>query len=123
MKIKKTSPLVILAAFTLAGAAALALPQSTKAQTCSDPQNLQGCNSPNERSSFSSNSGGDFSVYDLIHRAQMGTLTNLDDFTAEQRENLNSAAEKFRAQQLKRLQEAQQQTASDKPALAPISQP
>ncbi|HIK29499.1 MAG: hypothetical protein N3E45_11160 [Oscillatoriaceae bacterium SKW80] len=119
----KTSPWVILAAFTFAGAETLALPQSTWAQTCSAPQNLQGCNSPYERGSFSSSSGGDFSVYDIIHRAQMGTLTNLDDFTAEQRENLNSAAEKFRAQQLKRIQEAQQQTASDNPARAPIPQP
>ncbi len=118
----KTSPWLILAAFAVAGAGAIALPQSILAQTCSDAQNLQGCPSPNERGSFSGG-GGDLNVYDLIHNAQMGTLTNMNDFTAEQQENLNSAADNFRAQQLKRIQEAQQQAAPDNPAIAPISQP
>ncbi len=53
----------------------------------------------------------------------MGTITNINEFTAEQRQNLNSAADDFRAQQLQRMQQAQQQAAPVEPAAAPAPAP
>lgn len=41
-------------------------------------------------------------VHDLIHRAMQGGRS-LDEFRDEQQENLDSAADQFRAQQLQRL--------------------
>ncbi len=53
----------------------------------------------------------------------MGTITNINEFTAEQRQNLNSAADDFRAKQLQRMQQAQQQAAPGEPAAAPAPAP
>ncbi|WP_017717654.1 hypothetical protein [Kamptonema formosum] len=114
---------LILAALAGIGVATLALPQASFAQACSDGQTLQGCPSPNERDSFSGLDNGQLNMYDIIHRAQMGTITNINEFTAEQRQNLNSAADDFRAQQLQRMQQAQQQAAPVEPAAAPAPAP
>lgn len=113
---------LILAALAAIGVAPLALPQASLAQTCSDAQTLQGCPSPNERDSFSGLENGQLNMYDIIHRAQLGTLSNINEFTAEQRQNLNSAADDFRTQQLKRIQQAQPQAAPNEPAPAPAPQ-
>ena len=114
---------LILAVLAAIGVAPLALPQASFAQACSDGQTLQGCPSPNERDSFSGLDNGQINMYDIIHRAQMGTITNINEFTAEQRQNLNSAADDFRAQQLQRMQQAQQQAAPGEPAAAPAPAP
>jgi hypothetical protein len=118
----KSRNVLILAALAAMGVAPLALPQASLAQTCSGAQALQGCPSPNERDSFSGLESGQLNMYDIIHRAQMGTITNIDEFTAEQRQNLNSAADDFRAQQLKRIQQAQPQAAPNQPATSPAPQ-
>ncbi|MBW4494871.1 MAG: hypothetical protein KME26_17670 [Oscillatoria princeps RMCB-10] len=110
---------LILAALAAIGVAPLALPQASFAQACSDAQTLQGCPSPNERDSFSGLESGQLNMYDIIHRSQMGTLTNINEFTAEQRQNLNSAADDFRTQQLKRMQQAQPQAAPSEPPATP----
>ncbi len=119
----KSRNVLILAALAAMGVAPLAVPQASLAQTCTGAQTLQGCPSPNERDSFSGLENGQINMYDIIHRAQLGTLTNIDEFTAEQRQNLNSAADDFRAKQLQRMQQAQPQAAPNQPpATAPAPQ-
>ena len=85
--------------------------QSSFAQACTGAQALQGCGGAtqsNEVSTFSGRNDGQLNMFDLIHQAQFGTLGNMDEFTAEQRQNVNSAAETYRDQQLKRIQGQQE---------------
>lgn len=42
-------------------------------------------------------------VMDLIHNAMLGPSRSMQDYSAEQQENLNDAAAQFRAQQRQRL--------------------
>lgn len=109
-----------IAALATFGIAPLAIAQTSWAQACDESQAL-GCASPNEQDAFSGG-GGQMNVMDLMHKAQLGTLTNMEDFTVEQRENLNSAADAFRAQQLQQMNQGQTQAAPIEPAIAPAQQ-
>ena len=61
-------------------------------------------NRSQERDSFSGTLGNnDFSVFNLIHQAQLGTLRDLSEFSQEQNRNITSEAEKFRLEQQRRL--------------------
>jgi hypothetical protein len=80
------------------------LPKPTLAQTATTQQPLVDFNNQESQDLFSGkNNGNSFGVFDLINRAQLGTTRDLNDYTNDQRENLNDAAAKFRLQQLQRL--------------------
>lgn len=68
---------------------------------------------------FSSNGNGQMnSVFDLIHRANMGGGRSLSEVQEEQRENISSEAADFRARQMELLQQengTQSSTSSDTP--------
>lgn len=57
-------------------------------------------------------SGGDngssMGVFDLIHRAQMGNIRDMSEYSGEQGQNIQSAAEKFRQMQLNRIRNQNQ---------------
>lgn len=58
----------------------------------------------NERDTFSSGPGdGSFSVFNLIHRAQMGNLRDMGEFSEEQSKNISDAAARFRLEQQRQL--------------------
>jgi len=62
----------------------------------------------NERDSVGGSLGDSgFSVFDLIHRAQTGGSITYDDFSAKNRQEIESAAEAFRREQLNRLRQGQ----------------
>lgn len=83
------------------------LPQASLAQTTYD-QPLDDFQPQNNNQSWGSENGGSFSPLDMIHRAQQGTLRTSEDFSSEQRENLNSASSDFRRLQLERLRQQNQ---------------
>lgn len=94
--------------------------QPTLAQDCTGAELLQSCPSQNEVNNFSTGSG-QFNMLDLIHKAQVGALGDMQEFTAEQQQNLNSEADSFRAEQLRRLQQGSQAT-PNQPAVDPTSE-
>jgi hypothetical protein len=69
---------------------------------------------------FSGRSGQPTSVFDLIHRSVNAPSRSIEEFDAEKRENLDSAAEAFRAQQRARLK---QQQATPAPSAAESANP
>lgn len=67
-------------------------------------QPLQDFLSPTERDTFSSGPGdGSFSVFNLIHQAQLGNLRDMGEFSQEQSKNISDAAARFRLEQQQRL--------------------
>lgn len=94
--------------------------QPTLAQDCTGAELLQNCPSQNEQNNFSSGSG-QVNMLDLIHKAQIGALGDMQQFTAEQQQNINSEADNFRAEQLRRLQQGSQAT-PNQPAVNPTSE-
>jgi hypothetical protein len=67
-------------------------------------QPIQDFLSPNERDTFSSGPGdGSFSVFNLIHQAQLGNLRDMGDYSQEQSKNISDAAARFRLEQQQRL--------------------
>jgi hypothetical protein len=92
------------------GVVSLLLPQPSWAQA-NRVNPLQDFD-PQENSSdpFSGGKEPDsFGIFDLIHRAQLGTNRSSQDFSVEQNESLDAAAAEFRARQRQRIQ-GQQQT-------------
>jgi hypothetical protein len=86
----------------------LLLPQATFAQandlTNSQPlQNFQTNDNPDP---FSGSSGT--GIFDLIHRSRLGGGRSIDEFTSEQRQNLNDAAAEFRNKQRQLLQKPEE---------------
>ena len=67
----------------------------------------------NERDSFSGTSG--FSPFELIHRARLGNIGNLDEYADQQREQLRNAASEFRLQQLELLKKQSQLSPESSP--------
>lgn len=49
-----------------------------------------------------------FGIYDLIHRANLGSNRSPQDFSVEQNESLDAAAAEFRTRQRQRIQGQQQ---------------
>ena len=85
------------------GVAFCLLPKPSLAQT-TDANPLADFQNQENRDLFSNKDSGDsFSVFDLIHRAQLGTIRDANEYSSEQRQNLNDAAADFRRQQLQRL--------------------
>lgn len=117
MSVKSKSPIsakrrnwIGLATFAAVGVIPFTLPQAGFAEECTGAQALGNCSSQtNEVSTFSGSNNGQLNMLDLIHRAQFGSLENMEDFTAEQRQNINSAAQNYRNQQLQRVQQGPQE--------------
>ena len=87
------------------------LPQSASAQIAPGASGsaLPDASRQNERDSFSGGFGnGDFSLFNLIHQSQLGTI-NMDEYSREINQNLSSEADKFKEQQLQMLGKPQQQ--------------
>jgi hypothetical protein len=110
-------PQIIFAQITLGTMAgiglALLLPQASLAQVpnSADPQEIF----RTERNSdpFSSQNANDsWGMFDLIHRAQLGTTRDPYEYANEQNQNLNSAAAAFRERQRQLMQQSNQQPAT-----------
>lgn len=87
------------------------LPQSASAQIAPGASGgaLPDASRQNERDSFSGGFGnGDFSLFNLIHQSQLGTI-NMDEYSREINQNLSSEADKFKQQQLQMLGKPQPQ--------------
>jgi hypothetical protein len=103
-KLFARTSLVVLAGM---GVVSCLLPQPSLAQTTYD-QPLDDFQPQNNNQSWGSENGGSFSPLDMIHRAQQGTLRSSEEFSTEQRENLNSASSEFRRLQLQRIRQLNQ---------------
>lgn len=78
----------------------LLLPEATLAQSLmTDPsQDFQKDGDP-----ITGGTGQSFSVFDLIHRSNLGLNRSMEDVNNEQKENLDDAATQFRVRQRQRL--------------------
>lgn len=116
---KQPKSLTSLVLSTVAGiSVSLLLPQPSWAQTTSvNP--LEDLNSEQSSDQFSrTNEGNSFGVFDLIHRANLGSGPNIEDYSSQQNESLNTAAAEFRKKQRERLQ-VQQQATPTNPVITP----
>ncbi|PPS45644.1 hypothetical protein [Chroococcidiopsis sp. TS-821] len=95
------------------GMAFLLLPKQSLAQVTNsaDPQEIFRRDRNNDPFS-SQNTNDSFGMFDLIHRAQMGTMRDPYEYANEQNQNINSAAEAFRARQRQLIQQSRQQQAT-----------
>lgn len=95
--------------FLAVGVTSAVLPIAASAQSLENSQPLGNVTTQqNERSTMYGGNGEDFNVFNLIHRAQMGTPRDINEVSAEQRQSITNAAEKFRLEQLRRLGNQQQ---------------
>lgn len=85
------------------------LPQSALAQAEGTVNPLQDfAPAQNERDSLGGSIGDSgFSVFDLIHRAQTGGSITFDEFSTKNGQEIQSAADAYRREQLKRLNQQQ----------------
>lgn len=83
----------------------LFLPQATFAQASglSNSQPLQDFQTNDNPDPFSGRSSGT-GIFDLIHRSRLGGGRSIEEFTTEQRQNVNDAAAEFRDKQRQLLQ-------------------
>lgn len=97
---------LVLGAVVSIGAASLLLPQSAWAQSSTDVNPLQDFQGDDQNNDpFSSRSEDSMnSVFDLIHRAQLGTNRDAAEFNAEKTQSLDAAAAEFRKRQQQRIQ-------------------
>lgn len=58
----------------------------------------------NERSSFDGGLGNGFNPMNLIHRANLTPSRKSEDFNNDSKQNIQSAAEKFKQQQMQKIQ-------------------
>lgn len=103
--------------------ASLVLPQVAWGQsfgTTDRSQDLQQ-DTPDPLTGLSTGQG--FSVLDMIHRANRGNLPSMDDFSAEQRENIDTAAAEFFKQQRAILQNPSDQPPASANSAAPATAP
>ena len=81
----------------------LLIPQDAKAQS-TDVNPLQDFQ-PQQGDPFSSrNDNPTGSLFDLIHRAQLGNSRSVEEFNTDKNQNLNDAAAEFRKKQQQRIQ-------------------
>jgi len=78
---------------------ALFSPQASFAQASglNNAQPLQEFQTQDNTDPFSGSSGS--GIFDLIHRSRLGGGRSMEEFTTEQRQNLNDAATEFRNKQ------------------------
>lgn len=95
--------------FLVVGITSTVLPIAASAQSTGNSQPLGNVTTQqNERSTMYGGNGEDFNVFNLIHRAQMGTPRDINEVSAEQSQSITNAAEKYRLEQLRRLGTQQQ---------------
>ena len=100
---------------------ALLIPQGVKAQS-TDVNPLQDFQ-PQEGDPFSSrNDNPTSSLFDLIHRAQLGNSRSLEEFSTEKNQSLNDAAAEFRKKQQQRIQAPSQAGTVENTTTAPSLQ-
>ena len=104
MKIRASLPqqfiLGLVASLSLS---ALLIPQAVKAQS-TEVNPLQDFQ-PQEGDPFSSrNDNPTGSLFDLIHRAQLGNSRSVEEFNTDKNQSLNDAAVEFRKKQQQRIQ-------------------
>ena len=104
MKIRASLPqqfiLGVVASLSLCS---LLIPQDAKAQS-TDVNPLQDFQ-PQEGDPFSSrNDNPTGSLFDLIHRAQLGNSRSVEEFNTDKNQSLNDAAAEFRKKQQQRIQ-------------------
>lgn len=92
------------------------LPQIILAQSLDRDPSQDFQRQDNNDAVYGSGTGQNFSVFDMIHRANLGNNRSIEDFSVEQGENLDSAAAEFRAKQRERLQIQQNQADPGNPA-------
>jgi hypothetical protein len=98
-KTSKPGNLIIRIALSAIASSTFLLPQATFAQA-------NGLNNSQPQQNFQTNDNPDpFSgstgtgVFDLIHRSRLGNGRSVEEFSTEQRQNLNDAAAEFRNKQ------------------------
>jgi hypothetical protein len=62
-------------------------------------------------------------VFDVMHRAQLGNIRSLPEFSKDQQDSLGSEASDFRTRQRALIQQSQPQTAPTQPVSQSTSQP
>lgn len=120
MKITTKSPqkfvLGIIAATSLFS---VLVPQNAQAQS-TDVNPLQDFQ-PQQGDPFSSrNDDPTGSLFDLIHRAQLGNSRSAEEFNADKNQNLNDAAAEFRKKQQQRIQTPTPENTVNTPATTPL---
>ena len=99
-KTSKSGKLMMGIAASAIASCALFTPQASFAQASglNNAQPLQDFQTQDNSDPFSG-SGSGRGIFDLIHRSQLGGGRSMEEFTTEQRQNLNDAAAEFRNKQ------------------------
>ena len=99
-KTSKSGKLMIGIAASAIASCALFSPQASFAQASglNNAQPLQDFQTQDNADPFSGRSNGS-GIFDLIHRSRLGGGRSMEEFTTEQRQNLNDAAAEFRNKQ------------------------
>ncbi|MEG4812182.1 hypothetical protein QUA82_31910 [Microcoleus sp. F8-D3] len=101
-KTSKSGKLMVGIAASAIASCALFSPQATFAQASglnnNNAQPLQDFQTQDNTDPFSGRSSGS-GIFDLIHRSNLGGGRSMEEFTTEQRQNLNDAAAEFRNKQ------------------------
>ena len=116
-KTSKSGKLMIGIAASAIASCALFSPQASFAQASglNNAQPLQDFQTQDNTDPFSGRSSGS-GIFDLIHRSQLGGGRSMEEFTTEQRQNLNDAAAEFRNKQRQLLEK---QAVPSEGAIAP----
>ncbi|MEG4250140.1 hypothetical protein [Microcoleus sp. Pol10D4] len=99
-KTSKSGKLMMGIAASAIASCALFSPQASFAQASglNNAQPLQDFQTQDNTDPFSGRSSGS-GIFDLIHRSKLGGGRSMEEFTTEQRQNLNDAAAEFRNKQ------------------------
>jgi hypothetical protein len=99
-KTSKSGKLMVGIAASAIASCALLSPQASFAQASglNNAQPLQDFQTQDNTDPFSGRSSGS-GIFDLIHRSKLGGGRSMEEFTTEQRQNLNDAAAEFRNKQ------------------------
>lgn len=102
------------------GFASLLIAQPSLAQLNQTDTFPSGSTTDQNTDPFNRPASGDFNMFDLIHRANFGSFNWNPD---QHNQQLNSAAEQFKAEQNRRLQNQQQQQGQAVPGLPAVTLP
>ncbi|MEG4440656.1 hypothetical protein QUB47_01660 [Microcoleus sp. AT9_B5] len=99
-KTSKSGKLMMGIAASAIASCALFSPQASFAQASglNNAQPLQDFQTQDNTDPFSGRSSGS-GIFDLIHRSKLGGGRSMEEFTTEQRQNLNDAAAEYRNKQ------------------------
>jgi hypothetical protein len=118
-KISKSGNWMLLTALSAIVSSAILLPEATFAQASglNNSQSVQDFQTNDNPDPFTGRGSGT-GLFDLIHRSRLGNGRSIDEFTSEQRQNLNDAATEFRNKQRQILQKPEE-TIPSAGAIAP----